>query len=393
MAESTKSGITDEEKAAINAAIKEIDNQLAELQDTAKYTAVLDNGKFRPRKKVEMPVIMNGTDIDLNHIERIDFIIDNLLSPGLSMLAADPKIGKSWFSLLMCLCVAQGIKFLDYDTKKCNCLYFALEDSDNRMKYRIKQLYDGQKLPCTFNYSTNVNDLSNGLMEQLELVYNSMKDLRLIVIDTLQCIRGQYNNKDGGAYGYDYKEMNLLKTFAKEHNLSMLLIHHTSKADNPNDPFFSISGTRGLTGALDLMMVIKKDKAMDRQAKLYIRGRDIGEDAFVMEMKNCKWIKIGTLEDMEEQDALRKYRDNPIVRAINKAVEESGEWRGRMSELIEFADKNGICISLTPQKLTSEVAALEYQLNRIDNIQHGTINKGHASKIHVLKRVNEAPFS
>lgn len=392
MAENTGDRITDAEKTAINAEIAKIDQQLAELHDTT-YKAVLDNGKVRPRKKVEMPVIMNGTDIDLNHIERIDFIIDNLLSPGLSMLAAAPKIGKSWFSLLMCLCVAQGIKFLDYDTKRCNCLYFALEDSDNRMKYRIKQIYDGQKLPCTFNYCTEVNDLSNGLMEQLELIYDSMKDLRLLVIDTLQCIRGQYSNKDGGVYGYDYKELNLLKTFAKAHNLSILLIHHTSKIDNPSNPFDSVSGTRGVTAALDLMMVIKKDNVMDKQAKLFIRGRDIGDDAYVMEMKNCKWIKIGTLEEMEEQDALQKYRANPVVMAINKAVEESGEWRGRMSELIELADKNGIYISLTPQKLTSEVSALEYQLNRIDNIQHGTINNGSGSKSHIFRKVNDTPFS
>ena len=44
---------------------------------------------------------MKGGMIDLEHVEPIDFIIDDMLSPGLSMLAADPKTGKSWFSLLM----------------------------------------------------------------------------------------------------------------------------------------------------------------------------------------------------------------------------------------------------------------------------------------------------
>ena len=185
---------------------------------------------------------MKGGMIDLEHVEKIDFIIKDMLSPGLSMLAADPKIGKSWFALLMCLCVAQGRKFLGYDTNKCNCLYLALEDSDNRIKTRIKRIFDGDKLPNTFNYCIDINDMSNGFIEQMELVYQSMTDLRLVIVDTLQCIRGQYNNRDGGAYGYDYKEMNKLKSFAKKHNLAMLLIHHTSKMNNPNDPFFSISG-------------------------------------------------------------------------------------------------------------------------------------------------------
>lgn len=361
------------------------------IEEAERKRTTVENGVIKPKKTVAMPILMKGDVIDLEHVEKIDFIIENLLSPGLSMLAADPKAGKSWFALLMCLCVAQGQKFLDYDTNKCNCLYFALEDSDNRVKNRIKKIFDGTRLPNTFNYCISVNDLSNGLIEQLELVYSSMRDLRLIVIDTLQCIRGQYNNRDGGAYGYDYKEMNMLKEFAKNHNLSMLLIHHTSKADNPNDPFYSISGTRALTGALDLMMVIKKENVTDKQAKLYIRGRDIGDDAFVIEMNDCKWVKVGSLEEMERKDALQKYRENPIVIAINKAVEKSGSWRGRLSELIEFAEDNGIHINETPQGLKYTISKLEYELDRIDNIQHGVINKGKASKIHVFK-VGKIPF-
>ena len=84
---------------------------------------------------------------------------------------------------------------------------------------------------------------------------------RLIVVDTLQCIRGQYNNKDGGAYGYDYKEMNKLKSFAKKHNLAMLLIHHTSKMDNPNDPMRFI---------LVFMRLSLSSKARYRQLHLFV---------------------------------------------------------------------------------------------------------------------------
>lgn len=333
-----------------------------------------------------MPVISNGINIDLDHIAKIDFIVENLLTPGLSMLAADPKLGKSWFALLMCLCVSQGKKFLGYDTTKCTCLYFALEDSDNRIKSRIKRLHDGSSLPSTFNYCLNVNDLSNGLMEQLEMVYNSMNGLRLIVIDTLQCIRGTFNNKDGGAYGYDYKEMNMLKDFAKSHNLAILLIHHTSKADVPGDPFFSISGTRGITGALDLMMVMKKEDVNDKQAKLYIRGRDVDSDAFVIEMQNCKWVKVGTVAEMEAERALERYHNHPVVRTLNLLLKDNKQWRGRMKELIEEADALSIDITDTPQKLVTTIKGLEDNLYYIDHIKHYTISKGKGSDIHVFEK-------
>ncbi|MDE7202752.1 MAG: helicase RepA family protein [Lachnospiraceae bacterium] len=186
-----------------------------------------------------------------------------------------------------------------------------------------------------------------------------------------------------------YKEMNKLKAFAKKHNLAILLIHHTSKMDNPNDPFFSISGTRGLTGALDLMMVIKKENVADKQAKLYIRGRDVDNDAFVIEMQDCRWKKVGTLEEMQERDALREYHNNSIVRAIKKALEESGQWRGRRTELIEYAERNGIHINFTPQQLSKEISSLEYQLRMIDNIEHGTVGNGKGSSPHVFKKYKQ----
>lgn len=184
--------------------------------------------------------------------------------------------------------------------------------------------------------------------------------------------------------------MNKLKSFAKKHNLAMLLIHHTSKMDNPNAPFFSISGTRGLTGALDLMMVMKKENVSDKQAKLYIRGRDVDSDAFVIEMQDCKWIKVGTLEEMKERDAMRGYRNNPVARAINKALEESGQWRGRMVELIGLAEQNGIHINSTPRQLSDEIKKLEYHLKRIDNIEHGTIGNGQDSKAHIFKKIKSS---
>ena len=73
-------------------------------------------------------------------------------------------------------------------------------------------------------------------------------------------------------------------------------------------------------------------------------------------MNDCKWVKVGSLEEMERKDALQKYRENPIVIAINKAVEKSGSWRGRLSELIEFAEDNGI--HMNNRNALTSVAAL-----------------------------------
>ncbi|MDE6056040.1 MAG: hypothetical protein K2G55_20320, partial [Lachnospiraceae bacterium] len=81
--------------------------------------------------------------------------------------------------------------------------------------------------------------------------------------------------------------------------------------------------------------------------------------------------------------------NNSIVRAIKKALEESGQWRGRRTELIEYAERNGIHINFTPQQLSKEISSLEYQLRMIDNIEHGTVGNGKGSSPHVFKKYKQ----
>ena len=109
-----------------------------------------ENGIIKPKKPVEVPAIKRGGMIDLDHVEPIDFIVDELISPGLAMIASAPKDGKSWLVLLLCLCISLGRSFLGYTTHQCSVLYLALEDSDNRLRARIKRLFDGNRLPDAF---------------------------------------------------------------------------------------------------------------------------------------------------------------------------------------------------------------------------------------------------
>ena len=367
--------------------LKQTNDAIAREKERS-FGAVVTNAAEKiaqvPTKPIQPLKIEIGSDIDLEDLQEIDFIINDLLTLGLSILAADPKAGKSWFALLMCLCVSQGKKFLKYDTNKCTCLYLALEDSDNRMKHRISKLYHGEKLPSTFAYTIEANDLSNGLIEQLEIAYKSMTSLRFIVIDTLQCIRGQYNNKDGGAYGYDYKEMNTLKKFAKSHNLAILVIHHSNKAGGL-DPFSSISGTRGITGAMDLMMVIKKDETMAKnQAYLHIRGRDIGDDSYVIKMEDGYWSQFGSIEEVERMAAEKKYRKDPIVKTIKKLLEKNGEWKGKMKDLLQAGEEQHYLLANSAQSLQNKVMKLKKDLEEFDGINILEIKKGTGSKVYCI---------
>lgn len=55
-------------------------------------------------------------------LKPIEFIVDNLISQGLFILAGAPKIGKSWLALDICLRVAKGESMLNAATSQGTAL-------------------------------------------------------------------------------------------------------------------------------------------------------------------------------------------------------------------------------------------------------------------------------
>ena len=68
--------------------------------------------------------------------EPISFLVEDLLPPGLHLLAGAPKIGKSWLALWLCLQVDQGKPLWNFSTHPCEVLYLCLEDSFQRIQSR-----------------------------------------------------------------------------------------------------------------------------------------------------------------------------------------------------------------------------------------------------------------
>ncbi len=61
-------------------------------------------------KKLET---VNCEEIMTQPLKPIEFVVDNLISQGLFILAGAPKIGKSWLALDMALSIAKGESVLN----------------------------------------------------------------------------------------------------------------------------------------------------------------------------------------------------------------------------------------------------------------------------------------
>lgn len=332
---------------------------------------------------------ITAADLQKKDIPPIRFIVDKLLTVGLNILASPPKYGKSWMVLALCLAVAAGGRFLGYTTNQCGCLYLALEDSQRRLKSRMNKLLAEKVAPAGFHFATMAHSMDDGLFDELEGFIKSHPDTGLIVIDTLQCVRGASHGKEG-AYAADYREVGALKAFADKHNVAALLVHHLRKMRDDGDPFNMISGTNGIMGAADTTMVLVKEKRGNDNATFSAIGRDIESIDIVLRFNKdtCYWENLGDADWFTEQQNRLAYQDSPIVRTVKELLKQSPNgWSGTAQQLLE-AGRYIAHTSLadSTRALTSKLKELDGLLMEYDGIAHERKSNGSGGGKHMLRR-------
>ena len=267
------------------------------------------------------------------------FVIDQLLPQGLHILAGATKIGKSWLALALCLCVAKGEPLWSFAAQKCGVLYLCLEDSYQRIRCRLLDLTEDA--PDTLYFSVLSAQLHNGLEQQIEQFLSEHLDTGLIVIDTLQRVRGSGDN--GNPYANDYHDIGALKALADKHHIAILLIHHVRKLRS-DDPMDMISGTNGISGATDSNFVLKERRRGSGEATLYCTGRDIEyrELPLVFDKTSYTWLLT------EPVEAERIYVD-PEALSISAFLQTLGSFEGTATELSVLLEAQ------TGEKLTPSV--------------------------------------
>lgn len=72
----------------------------------------------------------------------LKFLVEGLITEGLTLLAGKPKMGKSWMALDIAMSVAIGCEALgNRPCKKGVALYCALEDNPRRLRRRMLHNY------------------------------------------------------------------------------------------------------------------------------------------------------------------------------------------------------------------------------------------------------------
>lgn len=259
---------------------------------TKHSNSITDNNCVRNLQSTGTPVGENLETVSMEELYDTVYpikkpLVEDLIYNGVYLFVGAPKVGKSFLMAEIGFCVSAGIDLWRHKTNQGTVLYLALEDDYARLQQRLSRMF-GIDVAEHFYFATRSKNLNEGLEEQLKEFLVAHADTRLVIIDTLQKIKEISGDKF--SYANDYDIITKLKHFADEHNICILVVHHTRKMDS-SDAFEMISGTNGLLGAADGAFIMQKEKRTDLKATVDITGRDQQDQKLYLKFdpKLCLW--------------------------------------------------------------------------------------------------------
>lgn len=373
-----------ERKDYLSAMINSISLNSTAAADSAQWKAEKQQDPNRQAQKP--PIVMSAQDLQKAQLPPVRYLVEDLLPEGTSLLSAASKIGKSWFVLDMGMKIATGSPFMNKQTTQVGVLYFALEDSWSRLQKRMNKLLGNDDAPEQFYFATEVANLDEGFLNTVDAFIKKHPDIKVLIIDTLQKIRGQALPRES-AYQQDYREMGRVKKFADDHGISVFFVHHTRKMKDDSDPFNMVSGTNGIMGAADTTLVITQKARGDEDAVLHITGRDVQqcELSICFDKEACRWMPLGETGMLEAAKEKTTYFANPIARAIKALLKNSpdGKWDGNASKLMNEGEMLiHTPLAHSPQTVGKQLESLSPLLLKYDGITYTHSTNGNAGAIH-----------
>jgi AAA domain/IclR helix-turn-helix domain len=310
----TRRGLMDSSSAPHDARWRERYAEIARQVDSAADKRQARTGEAPPQPSGRAGC---ANMIMTMHFAPIKYVIPGIVVEGLTLFAGKPKIGKSWLLLHAAVAVATG----GFTLGQIHCLqgdvlYCALEDNKRRVKSRLNKLVapDADLSRLFFYTYDEMGRLSQGGLDTISNWLKSMPHPRMVIIDTLAMVRSA-KKKDESSYDADYNAVLELRGLASEFGVAIIVVHHLRKAD-ADDAFDTVSGTLGLTGAPDSILILKYDSG--GTVVLHGRGRDLAEIEMAMSFNReaCTWQVAGDASDLRRSTERAKVLD---------AIKEAGE--------------------------------------------------------------------
>ena len=295
----------------------------------------------------------------------IKWAVDRILPEGFTVLAGDPKIGKSLLAVDVCSAVAAGSRaFGDLECMVGDAIYLSFEDPARRIQQRIKNQCD--TWPGKFHIVENgIPQLGLDFYRIMDEMMSLWPDTRVVFLDTLQFVIPQ---KAAGVNDYEHycKVLDPLHRWALDNHVAVCGITHRTKAKMSADenPFSGIIGSVAIQSNADALIILaknyKKDEnnASDAEGYMIVGGREVPSSHFSMEFNSeeVKWV-MSEEQEGEGINVKKKSNNEKILDVLQLKTEIAPK---------EISDLSKINIS-TVKSCLKRLA----KRGLVENIKHG----------------------
>jgi len=214
----------------------------------------------------------------------VDYVVDRLIPRnGITAISGKPKIGKSYLSLYLALCIASGKKFLEeFEVLQGNVLVITKEDPLNLIQKRVKSLTGDSNLGIHFYTAPDLFLDSDRFLEPL-IDFIKKENIKVIIIDSFRRIfKGEENSSQVIAEVHNkFKKLLACDT-------TIIFVHHHGKEGYfpRHDLGEKLRGSSDILAMLDSLLILEsKDEDVLKITQAALRA-DKPLQPFLIEFPN-----------------------------------------------------------------------------------------------------------
>jgi len=297
------------------------------------------------RRRELLGSCIDAVDLDAMTFEPPRWLVEDMITEGLTILGGRPKAGKSRLCLQLARAIVEARYFLNKRTTRAAVLYAALEDSDVRLQKRLRSEDECGMEDRGLLIRTDFPRYDQGGFEELADYLTYAEEIGLVIIDTA----GRFlppNKKNADPYEHATEHLGKIHRLCLDRKASLILVTHMTKARS-GDYLDNILGSTGMTAVADTIMALDQT---DRGFALHARGRDIEELEIPLIEDGIGWRVGGAKERLTEPENAVLSRvvmagDNGI--SIGDLSRITGKDRGNLHRIL----RRLIDFSLIEQKV------------------------------------------
>ena len=213
------------------------------------------NGQHPPEESLPRPIGETAFSLLERDMPALVRLCDPWATEGLNIIAGRPKLGKTTLERQKLAAAATGSSFLDSSfPKPVKCAFLSLEEGPRLCRHKFQKAGFPELALTGIELFFDWKRGADGVF-QLDRYLEENEDVKFVVIDSLTKFR-EVPDPRTPTFSADYEAVSALhKVTNKYPGRSIDVVHHTRKMKG-DDPIDSISGTYGLTAAVDSYVVL-----------------------------------------------------------------------------------------------------------------------------------------